>query len=247
MLYYNHIKLSDHQDEYFSDHYLQVREKEGRLYTDQQVAMFPEIEPSHAHYKEWQIRRQSTGKLFQYLLKKGADLHILEVGCGNGWLSHALSKLPGCKVVGIDINKHELLQAQRVFGDVANLSFMFARIGQMQSAKDSFDIILFASSIQYFSSIHDVIGKSLLLLKPGGEIHIIDSHFYKEEELADARHRSQLYYSEMECNEMANYYYHHQLNDLKAFKPRILSKPNAFKKWIGFNQSPFYWIQIEKS
>jgi protein-L-isoaspartate O-methyltransferase len=48
----------------------------------------------HRHYHEWQIRKASSNRLVKYLAKKQKILEILEVGCGNGWLSAKLSVIP---------------------------------------------------------------------------------------------------------------------------------------------------------
>src|SRR6478672_8506579 len=107
--------------ENFEEKYILLRRKEKRLYTDEQVKWLPEIEVSHPHYKEWQARKRSCNKLIQHLGSKRTELNILDVGCGNGWLCHRLSKIPGSSVVGIDINKIELDQAKRVFDHIENI------------------------------------------------------------------------------------------------------------------------------
>src|SRR5438045_3657839 len=167
----------------FEENYLLVRQKEGRLYTDEQVKWLPEIEQSNPHYKEWQTRASSCNKLIQHLSGKKRKLNILEVGCGNGWLCHHLSKIPGSDVAGIDINKVELDQAKRVFDSIENLEFFYGEIIDENTRNGKFDVIIFAASIQYFPSLDEILPLALELLNPGGEIHILDSHFYKSSEL----------------------------------------------------------------
>ena len=84
----------------FETLYLRVREKEKRIYTDEQTARLPQISQQHPHYKEWLIREQSCNKLLQYIKKKECQLDILEVGCGNGWLSAQLAKAHGVETTG---------------------------------------------------------------------------------------------------------------------------------------------------
>ena len=67
--------------------YLASRKKENRIYSDEQVVQLPFIEPTHIHYHEWQVRKRSALRLIHYLEKKNKPLSILEIGCGNGWLS----------------------------------------------------------------------------------------------------------------------------------------------------------------
>src|SRR6185437_4430468 len=87
----------------FEKQYIQVRSLEGRLYTDQELLHLPDIEPGHPHFREWQTRRRSTRRLLRYLSTRRASMDILEIGCGNGWLSHQLAELPGTRVTGVDI------------------------------------------------------------------------------------------------------------------------------------------------
>ena len=103
---------------------------------------------------------------------------FFEAGCGNGWLSHQLSGVPGISVIGSDINFSELQQAGRVFYKIPNLHFMYGNIESDLFEDKQFDAMIFAASIQYFSNRCRNDQEGLRLLKPGGEIHILDSHFY---------------------------------------------------------------------
>jgi hypothetical protein len=68
----------------FEKLYITLREKENRLYTDDQVKQLPLIPSSHVHSAEWVIRKRSTARLLNYLRKRRIQLSILEAGCGNG-------------------------------------------------------------------------------------------------------------------------------------------------------------------
>src|SRR6478672_1922889 len=136
----------------FEEKYISLRKKENRLYTDEQVKWLPEIDLSNPHYKEWELRKESRNKLTKHLSSKKIKLNILEVGCGNGWLCHHLSKIPGSNVAGIDINQTELDQARRVFDHIANIEFFYGGIDSEKIRPEKFDVIIFAASIQYFAS-----------------------------------------------------------------------------------------------
>jgi ubiquinone/menaquinone biosynthesis C-methylase UbiE len=229
----------------FETLYLQLREKEGRVYTDEEVEALPEIAEAHPHYGEWQMRNQSSRKLISYLQKKQQPLKILEVGCGNGWLSGQLATIPESKVIGTDINFTELQQAAKVFSGIPNLHFIYSHIESDVFNERQFDVIVFAASIQYFSSLTEIISKSLKLLKPDGEIHIIDSHFYSLSELSAAKQRSLLYFGAVGFPEMANWYFHHNLDDLEQYNYSMLYDPGSlFNKFLR-NKNPFPWILIK--
>lgn len=229
----------------FESLYIRLREKEGRIYTDDQVGELPSIDKTHPHFKEWQLRKDSAQKLVAYLQKQKKMLNILEIGCGNGWLSHQLSSIPGCHVTGTDINFSEVQQAARVFGDISNLHFIYSHAERGLFEDAQFDIIVFAASIQYFPSVEETIRKVLRLIKPAGEIHLIDSHFYSLPDISAARQRSLLYYKASGFPEMAECYYHHPLDSLQSFNYTILYDPNSLFNRFLKNRHPFYWVQIK--
>jgi ubiquinone/menaquinone biosynthesis C-methylase UbiE len=228
----------------FEEKYILLRKKENRLYTDEQVKWLPEIERSHPHYKEWELRKNSRNKLIQHLSQKRTQLNILEVGCGNGWLCHRLSKLPGSNIAGIDINRTELDQARRVFDPIENVEFFYGGIDNQKIRNEKFDAIIFAASIQYFRSLEDIIPPALQLLQPGGEIHILDSHFYKSSELDAARKRSFDYYHSLQFGEMTEFYFHHCLDELDSYNHKMLYHPDFFRNRFIKNKNPFPWICV---
>ena len=143
----------------FEKLYITLREKEGRVYSDEEVKALPEIRETHPHYNEWQIRKQSSLRLISYLQKKQQALKILEVGCGNGWLSHRLSGIQRSHVIGSDINFTEIQQAAGVFQNISNLHFIYGHIESEIFEERQFDVIVFAASIQYFTSLPGIISK----------------------------------------------------------------------------------------
>jgi 2-polyprenyl-3-methyl-5-hydroxy-6-metoxy-1,4-benzoquinol methylase len=230
-------------DTAFGDLYIDVRNQEKRVLTDCQVMFLPDIEPTHIHYKEWQIRKRSAKRLVDYLKQKNKSLNILEVGCGNGWLSSLLLTIKGSKVTGIDINEPEIMQAKRLFKN-AGLDFICAGFDPQMFAGQKFDIILFAASIQYFPALKSILEKVLLCLTPNGEIHIIDSNFYSPSQVESAARRTETYYNEMGYPEMTAYYFHHTVTDLRPFNYRVLFNPNRLINKIG-KKDPFYWVTVK--
>ncbi|MGZ5303482.1 MAG: class I SAM-dependent methyltransferase, partial [Bacteroidia bacterium] len=102
---------------------MKVRSLEQRVYNDEHVSQLPDIHTSHVHYNEWKLRKLSAQSLLQYLQSKNQLLEILEVGCGNGWLSAKMAGVPKTNVTGWDVNETELEQAKRVFTRQENLTF----------------------------------------------------------------------------------------------------------------------------
>ena len=228
----------------FGLQYILLRNKEGRIYSDKEVAVLPEIDKEHKHYNEWQVRKDTSGRLIKYLFSKKKALEILEVGCGNGWLTAKLSGIPLSRLIGIDINGEELNQAKRVFSQIENLEFFNCSFQDEMFSDRKFDIIVFAASVQYFSSLEKVLNESLERLKPGGEIHIIDSHLYRQNETNAASLRSNEYYRAIGFPEMSDQYFHHSLEDLKLFNHDVLYDPNSIINKLKKNKNPFYWVSI---
>lgn len=236
-------KQNEAADTAFGDLYIDVRNQEKRVLTDCQVMFLPDIEPTHIHYKEWQIRKRSAKRLINYLKQKNKSLNILEVGCGNGWLSSLLLTIKGSKVTGIDINEPEIMQAKRLFKN-DGLEFICAGFEPEMFTGQKFDVILFAASIQYFPSLKNILKSALSCLTPNGEIHIIDTNFYSPNQVESAAHRTENYYTEMGYPEMAAHYFHHTVNELRAFNYRVLFNPHRLVNKIG-KKDPFYWVIVK--
>lgn len=230
----------------FEQYYFALRQKEGRLYSDEEISQLPVIRKEHPHYKEWLVRKESGDRLFHYLEKKSPPLNILDVGCGNGWLAGRLAGLTDAIVTGIDNDSAELRQGARVFKNVPNLKFIPGDFRQGAITNTDHDIIVFAASIQYFNPVHDCINKAMALLKPGGEIHIIDSPFYSTAGVSAARSRTTTYYTEIGFPEMTAYYFHHTIDDLKPFHPEIMYKQSFINQYVLNNKNPFPWLCIKK-
>lgn len=229
----------------FEERYNQVRSKEGRIYADEMLRVLPDVPANHQYYSEWTVRKRSSHCLIRYLAAKNRPLHIVEIGCGNGWLSHRLSLISGARVTGQDINLAELQQAARVFGGASNIRFVCGDIYTDGFAVREADIIVFAASIQYFPSLEKTLQLSLQQLAPGGEIHILDSPFYEPGEVSEAKRRAVDYFSDLGYPEMAQYYYYNTRAALGAFNPSLLYNPRSVGNRILRRKNPFPWYRIK--
>lgn len=231
----------------FEQAYIRLRSREGRIYTDKELKALPEIAATHRYANEWEIRKRSALKLQQYFQHKTGSWNILESGCGNGWLSNFLALDRQHTITGTDINETELEQAKRVFGNQPNLHFINGSLDHPELKGKQYDAIVFASSIQYFESLQDVIKRSREILKPGGELHLLDSPFYDQQNVAAARERTIRYFNESGVPAMAAYYFHHSWEELAGLSYTILSKPASRFRFFKKNQDPFPWICIQIS
>jgi SAM-dependent methyltransferase len=198
----------------FEDSYIEVRKKEKRILSDDDVKHLPFNRGKHA--SEWRIRR-STAERFCKMVKDLPSQTILEIGCGNGWFSHFASKnTPHC-LIGIDINFEELKQAARLF-TAPNCMFLYYDITENKLPQSSVDKIVFNSSFQYFKNAMQTIDLCLSLLKPDGRIYILDSPFYSENTIEKARSNTNNYFSTHNNPGMIAYYHHHTFESLAPHK-----------------------------
>ncbi|WP_298419117.1 class I SAM-dependent methyltransferase [uncultured Kordia sp.] len=226
----------------FSRYYLAVREKEDRILSDYEVRQLPYIK----RY-EWEFREKSTERFIQYISDKNKSLKILDIGCGNGWFSNKIAKISETiQIIGLDINREELEQAARIF-KTKNLYFVYADIFKVSTKLEAqFDIITLNGAIQYFEDFKGFITLLQTFLKPNGEIHIIDSPFYKTASVADAKERTKEYYTEIGVPEMAENYFHHDEKLIAEFDLLYKYRWNIIHKILGKKDSPFSWYRFTK-
>ena len=152
-------------------------------------------------------------------------------------------------IYGLDINFIELFQANKLFYHKNKVEFIYGDIFKIPFLKDSFDCIVFASTIQYFNNFFELIKKCQDFLKITGEIHILDTHFYEKNKVKLAHERSKKYYKDINLPEMINYYFHHPIDELNNFNLEILYNPispekNFRDKIFNKTTNPFPWIKI---
>lgn len=229
----------------FEQAYLAVRDKEQRVYNDEQVKLLPFESPVSSQDHEWQLRAKTTRRFLTYLSQHNFS-NVLDLGCGNGWFTHQVAKqLPKATILGGDINEEELNQAKRCF-TLSNVSFEYVDLfsfGTMQK----FDLITINAAIQYFPDLALFMQKIKGLLSENGEFHILDSPVYKDEAAAnEAQKRSEEYYAQLGAPEMSTSYFHHTWQDFQDFQ--IKYKPNSL---LGINrilkQSPFPWLAFKRN
>lgn len=234
----------------FERKYLSLREREGRLYADNIVRELPDVPPGHSLRKEWARRKFTVQRLISYLEKHSVDRHpaILEVGCGNGWLSNHLAGITHSEVLAVDVNERELKQGERIFCGRQNLSFAYTNVLDSKLPGACFDYIILAASFQYFKNAAILFQELFKLMSENSEIHILDSPFYRLKDIPEAQMRSKEYFR-LRNSEFEDCYYHHTWDSLKQFPHNVLYDPNALihKILSPFRlASPFPWLQISK-
>ncbi|ALS95300.1 class I SAM-dependent methyltransferase [Xanthomonas oryzae] len=238
-------------DDPFEQQYLQIRRKEGRLYTDAQVRRLPRPGGKLGATLEWRARARSSRLLMQHLQTRGGEGAILELGCGNGWLSRLLAQSLQRDVCGIDINRTELVQAARVFGHEPRLSFVAADIQTLALPRDVFDVILLPACVQYFADPAALIVRLLAQLREDGELHILDSPLYATPQRGqESAARSLRYFTELGVPQLAAHYHQHTYATFDRFAVQWLFEPRRWsarvRKTLRLPQPHFPWLRLRK-
>lgn len=105
---------------------------------------------------------------------------ILEVGCGLGYMTHALSKA-GYEAIGLDISSEAINQAKEKYGD----KFVCENFFNFKGVEGGYDAVCMLELIEHVEDPSKYIEKALSLLKPDGIIIITTPNrdWYTEDSL----------------------------------------------------------------
>lgn len=110
---------------------------------------------------------------------------VLEIGCTNGFSSLEINKLTNCNVIGIDINKNSVENAnERIALNYLNkdkIKFEYGNAEDLSQFEDGiFDLIICGNAMSFVSNKSKAFNELIRVLKPNGFISIVPI-WYKEE------------------------------------------------------------------
>lgn len=132
--------------------------------------------------------RPSGGKFTIRKIAQNAFINenskVLEIGCTNGFSSIEINKLTNCNVIGIDINKNSIDNANsRILPNNLNpkkISFEYGNAEKLRFKDNTFDLIICGNALSFVSDKSKAIEELKRVLKPNGFISIVPIWYYKQ-------------------------------------------------------------------
>jgi ubiquinone/menaquinone biosynthesis C-methylase UbiE len=124
----------------------------------------------HGIQRRWQRerRRRKVGRAYDMALEVARVMprhsHVLDVGCGNGFIAHNLSAMLGTEVTGIDLD--ERVQAPIDYRRFDGTHFPVE--------DQSFDGVLFCYVLHHAKDLGAILGEVRRVLRPGGLIVVYE-------------------------------------------------------------------------
>jgi SAM-dependent methyltransferase len=169
--------------ERFREDYGAHRAAEGRDHSGAELLSLPYLKAGPLA-RQWAVRARTFNAFREDVIRPmsraaGRPLQILDLGAGNGWLSHRLSS-EGHDCVAIDIRDDDVdgLGAAGDFVDRANFDCLVASFDDLPIPAASADVAVFNASLHYSTDLGVTIAEAVRVVRPGGKIAILDSPFY---------------------------------------------------------------------
>ncbi|MFN8513996.1 MAG: class I SAM-dependent methyltransferase [Chloroflexia bacterium] len=170
----------------FAHTYATVRDAEGWHHDDPAYFQaLPYTHPDDPHAAIWQQRSRSFDLLLDRVvepLEHASDrpLAILDLGAGNCWLAHRLAQR-GHHVAAIDLltNDWDGLGAHRYY-PTDRIIPVQATFDRLPFADATADLAIFNASLHYAADYTATLAETLRVLRPGGQLAILDSPYYRD-------------------------------------------------------------------
>lgn len=103
--------------------------------------------------------------IFPYI-PQGENVHILDIGCGNGKMLGYLQKKTGACIHGFDYSEKAIETAQKMYP--LNAEFREGIIGEIEYQPEQFDVITSMDTMYFAKAMTAFVAQVKRWLKPGG-------------------------------------------------------------------------------
>ena len=108
---------------------------------------------------------EQIDKILQYIPKQD-DVHILDIGCGNGKMLGYLQKKTDAFIHGFDYSEQAIETAKKLYP--ANSEFKEGIIGKIEYEAERFDVITSMDTMYFAKDMFDFVAQIKRWLKPEG-------------------------------------------------------------------------------
>jgi SAM-dependent methyltransferase len=174
--------------ERFARDYAEHRAAEGRDYRGRALFDLPYV-TAGPFADQWRVRARSFEAFMTRVVrpmagKLGRPLNMLDLGAGNGWLSHRVA-CEGHRSCALDIRDDRVdgLGAAAAFAErfPDRIQCLVASFDALPLDSESADLAVFNASLHYATDLRAVLAEAHRAVRPGGAIVILDSPFYRHE------------------------------------------------------------------
>lgn len=104
--------------------------------------------------------------------------HMLDLGCGSGWLVRRLAaRVPSGRVTGVDVSDEMVRRAQVASAAIPNVQFLQGSAEQIPARDDSFAKVLSVESAYYWQDPARGLREIFRVLQPGGSAWILINYY----------------------------------------------------------------------
>lgn len=179
----------------FLEQYRRVRERDSyRARPGAYYRALPNVPPDDPQAQTWRVRSATFAALVRRArlapVAGGAGLDVLDLGAGNGWLSHRLSAL-GHRCVAVDL----LDDAEDGLGAAQHYPTTCTRLqadyDQLPLGPGQFDRVVYNGALHYAAKVAASLEHGLRMLRPGGMLAIMDSPTFRSKGSAEQMRAAQ--------------------------------------------------------
>ena len=107
------------------------------------------------------------------VLKLNANHSVLDLGCGNGFITEHLQNQTGAFFQGIDISEEAIKQARKRTAEKnKRLAFRVGNMNRLNFEPTTFDCIISIDTLYYVDDLEETLKQTIPILKPFGQMGI---------------------------------------------------------------------------